>query len=120
MSKIYDEYLKLKEKDKNKLYLFKCGNFYIFLAEDCELINEYVVLKKVPFSKEINKCGFPLNSLENYLRVFKNHKLDIEVINEIKEKDINEIIEQINVDSMTPLEALMKLKELKEIIKWKK
>lgn len=30
MSKLYNEYLKLKEKDNNKLYLFKSGKFYIF------------------------------------------------------------------------------------------
>lgn len=117
MSKIYDEYVRLKKQDQDKMYLFKCGNFYIFLADDCDVINEYVVLKKVPFSKGVDKCGFPLNSLENYLRVFHNHKLNIEVIEEIQPKDIHEMIQEINIDNMTPLQALMKLKELKELAK---
>lgn len=36
--KIYEKYLKLKEKDSSKLYLFRCGKFYIFVDEDCGYI----------------------------------------------------------------------------------
>lgn len=77
MSKIYDEYLKLRKNDSSKLYLFKSGKFYIFVGEDYDLINEYVVLKKTNFSKETLKCGFPEDSLDQYLKVFKNHELDV-------------------------------------------
>lgn len=116
MSKIYSEYLKLKEKDNNKLYLFKSGKFYIFIADDCDLINEYVVLKKTKFTKDIYKCGFPSNSLNDYLRVFNNHKLNIEMVENIN-TNIEDIIKQINLDTITPIEALNKLKILKELIK---
>ena len=34
MSKLYMEYLKKKNKDKEKYYLFKSGMFYIFIDED--------------------------------------------------------------------------------------
>lgn len=77
MSRIYEKYLELKENDNNALYLFRCGNFYIFIADDCDTINEYVVLKKVLFTKDIYKCGFPINSLNDYMRVFNNHKLNV-------------------------------------------
>ena len=116
MSKIYNEYLKIKEKDNNKLYLFKCGKFYIFIADDCNLINEYVVLKKVKFSNNIYKCGFPKESLNDYLRVFKNHKLNIEIIEEIN-NNIEDYIKSIDINNLTPLEALDKIKILKELIK---
>ena len=33
MSKIYEKYLILKQRDDKKLYLFKNGNFYIFLKD---------------------------------------------------------------------------------------
>lgn len=36
VSKIYAKYLELKEKNPNKLYLFKSGKFYIFIADDCD------------------------------------------------------------------------------------
>lgn len=119
MSKLYQEYLKLKEKNPTKMYLFRCGKFYIFLDEDCDKINDYVVLKKVSFSKDVYKCGFPSNALENYLRVFHNHKLNIEVIEEITENktDVISCLINIDIDHITPIEALIKLKELKDLIK---
>lgn len=117
MSKIYSEYLKLKEQDNSKLYLFKNGNFYIFIADDCDLINEYVVLKKTKLTKDIFKCGFPLNSLDNYLHVFHNHKLNIEIIQNINAESVEEILKKIDIDNITPVEALNKLKILKELVK---
>lgn len=116
MSKIYSEYLKLKEKDSNKLYLFKSGKFYIFIADDCDLINEYVVLKKVKFTNDILKCGFPKESLNDYLRVFKNHKLNVEIVDEIT-SSVEDIIRSVDINTITPIEALNKLKILKELIK---
>lgn len=80
MSKIYAKYLELKHNDSEKLYLFHSGKFYIFIAEDADVINQYVVLKKTKFTKEICKCGFPDNCLEDYQRVFKNHGLNIEIV----------------------------------------
>lgn len=107
MSKIYNEYLRLKKDDSNKLYLFKSEKFYIFLGEDCNLINEYLVLKKTPFSKGTYKCGFPVNSLEQYLKVFNNHKLNIEIIENITNNS-NDIINELNkidIDKISPIEA---------------
>lgn len=117
MSKIYNQYLELKSNDKNSLYLFKNGNFYIFLADDCDFINEYVVLKKTKFSKECYKCGFPINSLDDYLKVFNNHKLNIKIVNENDNKgDLVKYIENININNITPLEALNYLQKIKELL----
>lgn len=80
MSKIYNKYLELKRENSDKLYLFHSGKFYIFIADDVDRINQYVVLKKTKFTKEVNKCGFPDNCYDDYMRVFHNHKLDIETI----------------------------------------
>lgn len=87
MSKIYDKYLELKEKNQEKLYLFKSGKFYIFVGDDVDKINEYVVLKKTNFTKDVYKCGFPDTSLEDYLRVFGNQHIDIEIINSIEDNN---------------------------------
>ncbi len=119
MSKIYNKYLELKKEDKDKLYLFKAGKFYIFLGEDCDFINDYVVLKKVKFCNETYKCGFPENVLEQYLRVFKNHNLNIALITDLelnKNEDIYNFISKIDINNLTPLEALEKLSILKEMI----
>ncbi len=122
MSKIYNKYLELKNQDKEKMYLFSCGNFYIFLDEDAEKINEYVVLKKTNFSKNCIKCGFPKNSVENYLKVFQNHKLPIVLVEEqdlkTNEERLEKIVETIlNIDiiKITPLEAINTLDKLQKM-----
>lgn len=121
MSKIYNKYLELKKENPNKLYLFHSGKFYIFIADDVETINQYVVLKKTKFTKEINKCGFPNNSYDDYMRVFQNHHLDIEVVeansiensfssnsNLIIEKyfRIEKYIKDIDINAITPLQSM--------------
>lgn len=124
MSKIYNEYLRLKAKDPNKLYLFKSGKFYIFVGDDVDTINNYVVLKRTNFSNESQKCGFPESVLDDYLRVFKNHHLDIEVITEIipvndddsKLEKITNYLKRIKIDKITPLEAFKHLVRIKEIV----
>ena len=118
MSKIYEKYLELKHQDSTKLYLFKSGKFYIFVGEDCDKINNYLVLKKANFSNESQKCGFPENVLEDYLRVFKNLKLNVEVIENItiKEDSLKEYIKKIDINNITPLEALNHIAKLKEML----
>ena len=121
MSKIYNKYL--DAKDNNKLYLFHCGNFYIFLADDADLINNYVVLKRTKFTKDIMKCGFPVGSKEEYLKVFHNQGLVIDIIeNPLLPEDINErervvmdTLKSVKIDNLTPIEAMNKLKELQEM-----
>jgi DNA mismatch repair ATPase MutS len=123
MSKIQELYIELKEKDPNKLYLFRCGKFYIFIGEDADKINEYVVLNKTPFTKELMKCGFPNSSLDNYMRVFKNHNLDICIIENLdneNDKNANAIIKElskIDIDNISPIDALIKLKQMKDLVK---
>lgn len=122
MSKIYAKYLELKEKEKDKLYLFKSGKFYIFIADDCDLINDYVVLKKVKFTNDVYKCGFPENVLDDYLRVFKNHDLNVELVlnNELKSNSVYDIIKNTDINKITPLEAMKILENLKEILSHEK
>lgn len=120
MSKLYNEYLKLKSKNKEKTYLFKSGNFYIFIDDDAKKISEITTLKLTNLSSEILKCGFPKDALEKYISIFKNLNINIEIIEEIKENNTNEEIikkiRKINIDSTTPLKALNILNELKEIL----
>lgn len=119
MSKIYSKYLELKAISPNKMYLFKSGKFYIFVGEDCDKINDYVVLKKVKFSNETEKCGFPENVLNDYMRVFKNHQLDIEIIDDYtlsKTDSLEKYIESIDINKITPIEALEHLARIKEMV----
>lgn len=131
MSKIYNKYLELKSKDSETLYLFHNGRFYIFIADDADLINQYVVLKKTKFTKETYKCGFPDSCIDDYLRVFHNHGLKIEIIEpssliEDSTKNNDNLIEKyrkienrlkmIDINQITPIESLSILNEVIKVI----
>lgn len=121
MSKLYLEYLKRKKNDNNKYYLFKSGLFYIFLDEDAKAINKITPLNITNLNNDIVKCGFPSNSLDKYLEIFKNLGLNIEIVNELEKEDNNYIkiinkIKKINIDNTTPLKALVILNELKGLL----
>lgn len=70
------------------------------------------------FTNEVYKCGFPENVLEDYLRVFKNHNLNIELVDNtnLNNNSIYDIIKNTDINKITPLEALKILENLKEII----
>ena len=115
MLNMHDKYLKLKEKDSSKLYLFKCGKFYVFLDKDCDYINDYIVLKKVKFGKTY-KCGFPSESLDSYLKVFKNNGFNVELVDD-KDDIYDRLVKRVNnidINQITPIEALNILKEVIE------
>lgn len=112
MSKIVKEYKRLKNKDSNKLYLFKVGTFYIFIADDAEYINNYMVLKKTKFTNDYIKCGFPCSKIDDYKRVFNNLHLNVEIIDEVKDSDILNIL-NVDIDNLSKEEAISILKEIK-------
>ena len=127
MSKIIEKYNELKSKDREKLYLFRCGKFYIFIADDCEKIRDFVVLKKIPFTKDTYKCGFPSNVLEDYLKVFKNLNLNVEVIESLELNDDNDYMKEkfnrlkkyinnIDIDTLKPIDAINELVSIRRMI----
>ena len=124
MSKLYQKYLELKNQDSSKMYLFRVGNFYIFLADDAYKINEYMVLKLTYFSKNVEKCGFPVSSYEKYKKVFENLKLDVQLVMEDHDRmklavKILERLESINIENVSLKEAFDILYELKGYVNGK-
>ena len=122
MSKLYAKYLEKKKENKDKYYLFKSGMFYIFLSEDAINISKITTLNISNLNNEIVKCGFPKKSLDKYLDIFKNMNLDIEIIEDIdfiensKEDKVVNTIKKIDIDSITPIQALNILKKIKDNI----
>lgn len=80
MSKLYEMYKRKKEEDSTKHYLFPSGMFYLFLDEDAREMSEKLNLKLTPLNQEIQKCGFPMQSLEKYEILMK--EMDYEVVAE--------------------------------------
>ena len=116
MSKLYDKYVELKRKDSDKYYLFRSGIFYIFLDSDAKKISSITTLSLGRLNDSVVKCGFPKNSLDKYLDIFKNLGVDVEVIESEKDSkkvDVIRKVKKIQLESITPMEAYELLRELK-------
>lgn len=93
----------LKKENNNIRYLFKSGNFYIFIDEDARYISCVTTLKITNFGNTI-KCGFPLSSLNKYLEIFNNINVNVEIIDN-KEAIIKEIL-KLNLNGLTKEELI--------------
>lgn len=115
MSKLYLEYLKKKNKDKEKYYLFKSGIFYIFIEDDAYRINKYIDLKITKLNDEVVKCGFPSSKIDKYKKLFDKIGIKVEVVdNSNKVKDIIKYIDKIDINNINGIEALNILNKIKE------
>ena len=79
-SKLYKKYLSLKIEDSSKLYLFKSGIFYIFIADDAKIVAPLLELKLTNLNSVIMKCGFPINSQEKYFKKINDLNLKVEIV----------------------------------------
>ncbi len=118
MSKLYNKYCELKQKDFSKIYVLKSGIFYLLLADDAEQYGRKLGLKLTKLNDQINKCGFPINSYEKYKMMLDNLDCEYEIIGNEERKEfsleIMEYLRQLDINSLTPLKALEILNELKE------
>ena len=80
MSKLHKSYINLKNKDKEKVYLFKSGMFYIALDSDCEKLSQEFGFKKTKLNEQVEKCGFPISRLEFYIEQLKKRNINFEII----------------------------------------
>ena len=127
MSKLYEEYQKLKSKDKDKYYLFHNGVFYIFLADDALQLKDVLNLKILPFSKDIVKCGFPQSAYSKYIDILDENKINYELVDNLhknslkntstvdcSELEILDEIRRLDICKLSPIMAFNILVELKD------
>lgn len=118
MSKLYNRYKTLKNKE-DIVYIFKVGMFYVILDDDAKILSKLLNLKLIPLNSEVNKCGFPVNSLKKYEKILKDNKIKYKIIEGSENKDLNQFLNKIkkyDIDNMTGIKALELIYELKEII----
>ena len=99
--------------------MFKVGVFYIFLAEDAIKVSKVTTLKLVEHSKKTVKCGFPEKSLKKYIRIFDNIGINVVVIDELTNNRLSYFlskIEQLDINTITPLEGLKIVQDLKKLL----
>ncbi len=127
MSKLYVEYLKLKNKDINKVYLFKSGIFYIALEEDAKKLSELFDFKLTNLNESVIKCGFPQKRLEFYINKLNSLNIIFEIIdlnyskvdnysdylNNCKIKDIIQSIIKIDMNNISFKESFEFLEKIK-------
>ena len=89
MGKLLGLYHDCKNKDDTKYYLFKSGLFYYFLEEDARYFSDKYGFKLTGFGDSV-KCGFPIKSLEKYLFLFQDHKIEV-----VKELDFSGLVNKI-------------------------
>lgn len=119
MSKLYNEYLKLKRINKEKVYLIKNGKFFIFIEEDAKRINQELGLKLIELTKGIEKCGFPVTELDKYLKFLTILNIDNEVIYLGKDFVLNDL-KKLKVISLSKKEMREKLIYYQNILKEEK
>lgn len=112
MSKLYNKYIEKKKENSNKVYLFKSGNFYIFLGEDAKIMSEELGLKLTNFSSKTKKCGFPISELNKYLKFIKLLKYDYEIVLNTIDYIIDDIIKSKKLSKEEALEKINKYREM--------
>ena len=127
MSKLYSEYVKLKEQNNKKIYLFKSGIFYISLQDDAQKLAEMFNFKIINLNDKITKCGFPLKRLDFYVNLLNQNHVDFEIVDNnyskienysdyLKNENIKKIINSIqslDMDNITFRESFEFLSDLK-------
>ena len=83
------EFYKLEYK--NYIILFKCGNFYISLNDDANVMNN-IFNHKIVDNGSFIKTGFPISSLNKIIIKFENNQInyliiDKEITHKIKFKN---------------------------------
>ena len=128
MSKLYSIYLSEKENNAAKILLFKSGIFYVALDKDAIFLSNTFGFKLTNLNDNIKKCGFPCNSLDKYLNLFKSYNLSINIIDlenytkySLKDFECNknttellDLIKNIDIDCLSISEAYKLLENIKE------
>ena len=135
MSKLYETYKRKKEKEPEKIYLFKSGMFYIFLEDDAKKVSDLFGFKITKLNEQVIKCGFPLSRIDYYTELLQKRQISFEIVdnnylgienyedymNNEKLKRIVKDVKKIDMDNITFREAyefLAKIKtEIGEIYK---
>lgn len=80
MSKLYSLYENLKKDNKSTIYLFKSGIFYIALSDDAIYLANKFNFKLTNLNNNIVKCGFPISSIEKYIKIFTNNNINFKLV----------------------------------------
>lgn len=129
MSKLLNQYNELKKNDESSIYIFRSGIFYNCLNEDAQLLKDKLGLKITNLSPDIEKCGFPINSLPKYKSKLDYFNIKYVIVDEIPESTITEYynnieikkiinkIRDLDINCVSPIDALNILNDIHQKLK---
>ena len=125
MSKLLKLYTSLKKENKEILYLFKSGIFYIALYDDALTLSELFNFKIIDLNEKSIKCGFPVSKISYYSHLLNLNNIKFKLIDpnapiEINNNNFNSIINKIldiNFDELTFKDAFFTLQEIQNELK---
>ena len=133
MSKLLNQYLSLKKKNKDIIYLIRVGIFYNIINEDAYILSKELDLKITELGPNISKCGFPCNQIEKYTNLLEQKNIKYQIIdnnyqeskiknnedyfNNIHLKQIVDKILNIDFNNITYKDSFDKLQNIQEELK---
>ena len=127
MSKLCDIYNKLKKSNKQTIYLFKSGIFYIALNDDAKFLSNKYNFKLTNLNSDTVKCGFPCASFDKYYLMFTNDNIKFKIIEEnaifsgsdyLNNSKITNLVSKINavnINNLSVSEAYAFIEDIKKI-----
>ena len=140
----FEKYKELKFFNKHKMYIFENGLFYITYNEDADKIREIFGFVEKQVGNLYRKCELPVQYFDRYETALNLKKIEYEIIKKpdsnknrnkiensfdssgilltkVKENDkyldIIKTIKEINLTSITPIEAINILVKMQNEIK---
>ena len=140
----FEKYKELKFFNKHKMYIFENGLFYITYNEDADKIREIFGFVEKQVGNLYRKCELPVQYFDRYETALNLKKIEYEIIKKpnsnknrnkiensfdssgilltkVKENDkyldIIKTIEETNLTSITPIEAMNILVKMQDEIK---
>ncbi len=77
------QYENFKQRHENHIILIQSGSFYVALDQDAKILSDICGLKIKTFTtRNISKCGFPVNALEKYVQIIIKHSYSVVIYKE--------------------------------------
>lgn len=102
-----EQYLSIKEQNKDVLIMFRLGDFYEFFFEDAEIASkvlQLVLTKRAAGNKQkIPMCGVPHHAVTSYLAKLIDHGYKVGIVEQLEDpSEAKGIVERDIVRIVTP------------------
>ena len=102
-----EQYLSIKEQNKDVLIMFRLGDFYEFFFEDAEIASkvlQLVLTKRAAGNKQkIPMCGVPHHAVTSYLAKLVDHGYKVGIVEQLEDPaEAKGIVERDIVRIVTP------------------